>query len=147
MLKYFVYPQIFSIKKQQPTLVRCLLCAMMFQTNISAFIISYIHYIITCSQHPQEVNSTVFPNLKTVQLMFRDSLGHLPQVTQLVSGQGGILTQSYDDWIRASLVAQPVKNLPAMQKTQFNSWVGKISWRRDKLPTAVFLGFPSGSAG
>ena len=26
-------------------------------------------------------------------------------------------------------------------------WVGKISWRRDRLPTPVFLGFPCGSAG
>ena len=27
------------------------------------------------------------------------------------------------------------------------SWVGKIRWRRDRLPTPVFLGFPCGSAG
>ena len=30
---------------------------------------------------------------------------------------------------------------------QFNSWVRKIHWRRDRLPTPVFLGFPGGSAG
>ena len=29
----------------------------------------------------------------------------------------------------------------------FNSWVGKIPWRRDRLPTPVFMGFPCGSAG
>jgi len=29
----------------------------------------------------------------------------------------------------------------------FDSWVGKIRWRRDRLPTPVFLGFPGGSAG
>ena len=29
----------------------------------------------------------------------------------------------------------------------FNSWVRKIPWRRDRLPTPVFLGFPCGSAG
>ena len=29
----------------------------------------------------------------------------------------------------------------------FNSWVGKICWRKDRLPTPVFLGFLSGSAG
>ena len=29
----------------------------------------------------------------------------------------------------------------------FNSWVGKIPWRRDRLPTPVFLGLPCGSAG
>ena len=45
----------------------------------------------------------------------------------------------------ASLVAQLVKNPPAIQKTQFNSWVRKICWRRDRLPTPVFLDFPGGS--
>ena len=34
----------------------------------------------------------------------------------------------------ASLVAQLVKNLPAIWET----WDGKIPWRREKLPTAVF---------
>ena len=29
----------------------------------------------------------------------------------------------------------------------FDSWVGKICWRRDRLPTPVFLGFPCGLAG
>ena len=47
----------------------------------------------------------------------------------------------------ASLVGQMVKNLPAMQETPgFDSWVGKIPWRRDRLPIPVFLGFPCGSA-
>ena len=39
----------------------------------------------------------------------------------------------------ASLVAQMGKNLPAMQETQVQSWVGKISWRREWLPTPVLL--------
>ena len=38
----------------------------------------------------------------------------------------------------ASLVAQLVKNLPAMPETGFDSWVGKIPWRRERLPTLVF---------
>ena len=29
----------------------------------------------------------------------------------------------------------------------FDSWVRKIPWRRDRLPTPVFSGFPCGSAG
>ena len=45
------------------------------------------------------------------------------------------------------LIVQLVKNQPAMQETQFHSWVGKICWRKDRLPTPVFLGFPYGSAG
>ena len=36
-----------------------------------------------------------------------------------------------------------VKNLPAMWET----WVGKIPWRREGLSMPVFLGFPGGSAG
>ena len=50
--------------------------------------------------------------------------------------------------MRASLVAQLVKNPPAMQETPvFYSWVRKVPWRRDRLPTPVFLGFPGGSVG
>ena len=48
---------------------------------------------------------------------------------------------------RASLIAQLVKTQPAVQQTLFNSWVGKICQRRDRIPTPVFLGFPCGSAG
>ena len=33
------------------------------------------------------------------------------------------------------------------RRPQLDSWVGKIHWRRDRLPTPVFLGFPGGSAG
>ena len=47
----------------------------------------------------------------------------------------------------ASLVAQLVKNPPAMQET----WVPPLGWegpwRRERLPTPVFLGFPCSSAG
>ena len=38
----------------------------------------------------------------------------------------------------ASLVAQLVKNPPAMWETWFSPWVGKIPWRRERLPTPVF---------
>ena len=36
------------------------------------------------------------------------------------------------------MLAQLVKNLPAIRRPQFNYWVSKICWRRDRLPTAVF---------
>ena len=39
----------------------------------------------------------------------------------------------------ASLVAQTVKNSPALQETWFNPLVRKIPWRREWLPTPVFL--------
>ena len=40
---------------------------------------------------------------------------------------------------RACLVAQLVKNPTAMQRPRFDSWVGKIPWRRKWIPTPVFL--------
>ena len=47
------------------------------------------------------------------------------------------VTLSHLVW--ASLVAQMVKNLSAMQETGFNPRVGKIPWRRARQPTPVFL--------
>ena len=47
----------------------------------------------------------------------------------------------------ASLVVQLVKNPPAMWETWVQPLVEKIPWRRERLPTAVFLGFPCGSTG
>ena len=35
-------------------------------------------------------------------------------------------------------MAQLVKNLPAMRETWFDPWVGKIPWRRERLPTPIF---------
>ena len=39
----------------------------------------------------------------------------------------------------ASLVAQTLKALPAMQETRFDPWVGKTPWRREWQPVPVFL--------
>ena len=46
-----------------------------------------------------------------------------------------------------SLVAQLIKNLPAIQETpvRFLGWGDLLE--KDRLPSPVFLGFPSGSAG
>ena len=46
-----------------------------------------------------------------------------------------------------SLVVQVVKNLMAMWGPGFDPWVGKIPWRRERLPIPVLLGFPCVSAG
>ena len=40
-------------------------------------------------------------------------------------------------WV--SLVAQTVKNLPAMKRPGLKPWVMKIPWKREWLPTPVFL--------
>ena len=49
--------------------------------------------------------------------------------------------------VRVSLKAQLVKNRLQSRRPRLKSWVRKIRWRRDRLPTAVFLGFPGGSTG
>ena len=42
----------------------------------------------------------------------------------------------------ASLVAQSVKNLPAMRETRFDPWVGKIPWRKTWQPTILACRIP-----
>ena len=39
---------------------------------------------------------------------------------------------------RASLVLQLVKNLPQCRRPGFDPWVGKIPWRRERVPTTIF---------
>ena len=58
-----------------------------------------------------------------------------------------LITGVIGEVIWAPLIAQLVKNLPAMQETlvQFLGW--EICWRRDRQSTPVFMGFPCGSAG
>ena len=56
---------------------------------------------------------------------------HCRQILYHLSYQG-----SPNIW--ASLVAQLVKNPPAMWETWVDPWVGKIPWRRERLPTPVF---------
>ena len=48
---------------------------------------------------------------------------------------------------QASLIAQLVKNPPAMQETLVQFMGQEDPLGRDRLPTLVFLGFPCGSAG
>ena len=46
-----------------------------------------------------------------------------------------------------SRIAQWSRICLQCRRLRFDSWVGKLPWRRDRLPTPVFLGFPGGSAG
>ena len=45
----------------------------------------------------------------------------------------------------ASLVANWETIRLQLRRPQFDSWVGKLCWRRDRLPTPLFLSFPGGS--
>ena len=53
-----------------------------------------------------------------------------------------LLTAAYTEhslWATTSLVAQTIKCLPTMRETRVQSWVRKISWRRQWQSTSVFL--------
>ena len=41
--------------------------------------------------------------------------------------------------VGTSLIAQSVKNLPAVKETQVQFWMERIPWRRKWQPTPVFL--------
>ena len=60
----------------------------------------------------------------------------------LIPGSGGSPGEGIGYLLQyswASVVAQMVKNPPAMWETWFNPWVGKIPWRRTWQPTPVFF--------
>ena len=60
------------------------------------------------------------------------------------------LSQFSDDicWIfRNPSCDSPVGKELWCRRPRFNSWVGKILWRRTRLPIPVFLGFPCGLVG
>ena len=50
-----------------------------------------------------------------------------------------LLKKALTSSLVASLMAQMVTNLLAMQETRSKFWVGKIPWRREWQPTPVFL--------
>ena len=55
--------------------------------------------------------------------------------------------QSFTGQLWASLVAQQLKICLQCRRPPSDSWVRKICWRRNRLPTPVFLSFSGGSAG
>ena len=52
-----------------------------------------------------------------------------------------LVTSKYSPSIYSMYLAQLVKNRLQSRRPQFDPWVGKIYWRRDRLPTPVFVGF------
>ena len=53
----------------------------------------------------------------------------------------------FDPWEGNQSSAGKESTCNACRRPRFDSWVGKIPWRRARLPTPVFLGFPGGSVG
>ena len=75
------------------------------------------------------------PTNSSIQLYVLSITYYVPDPTQSL-GNISVNKKCYLDW--ASLIAQLVKNPPAMRRPQFDFWVGKIPWRTERLPTPVF---------
>ena len=60
---------------------------------------------------------------------------HVPTSITQQGDDPGVFDQSCH---QASLMAQLVRTLSAIQETGFDPWVGKFPWRREWLPTPVF---------
>ena len=99
-------------------------------------------------------NPGIKPSLLSCQVQ------SLPLAPPVKSNSTSILVMSQNAWSRgyksdnvspsvklASLIAQLVKIHLQCRRPRFDSWVGKIRWRRNRLPTPVFWGFPCGLAG
>ena len=88
------------------------------------------------SSMPTPPNLLRFPNRLSIQSFPASSAGKESMCNagdpSSIPGEGTSYPLQYS-W--ASLVAQTVKNPPAMQE----AWVGKIPWRRAWQPTLVFL--------
>ena len=92
-------------------------------------------------------------------MLFERAVGEpvFSEGNQTSSKKGREPSEKVEEWVHlsvtngdlASLIAQLVKNPPAMQETpvQFLGWEDPWVRRRDRLPTPVFLGFPGGSSG
>ena len=50
-----------------------------------------------------------------------------------------LLKLMFTEPMMASLMAQMINNLPAVQETECSPWVGKSPWGREQLPIPVFL--------
>ena len=82
---------------------------------------------------------SIIPHILTAQLVKNPSA--IQETPSSILGLGrssgeGIGYPFQYSW--ASLVAQLVKNPPAMWETWVRSWVGKMPWRRERLPTPLF---------
>ena len=78
---------------------------------------------------------TAYLNMKVVP-----SLPHSGQLKTLIKGTLSFWLQKQKlefGWV--PLVAQMIRICLQCRRPGFNSWVGKISWRREWLPTPVFL--------
>ena len=81
-------------------------------------------------------------------LVVLNSLGQNTGVGSLFLLQGIFSTQE-SNWglLHCRQILYQLNYQGSPDKTRFDSWIGKVHWRRERLPTPVFFGFPCGSAG
>ena len=121
------------------------------QTHLSVSTLHHLQLSVHNSQHLSlYMDNPLTLNLPTVnhRLQNKIILPLIPGLLTLHSLDPSLspsLNSHSINIILASLVSQVVKNPPAMQETPVQFLIGKIPWRRDRLPTRVFLEFPGGS--
>ena len=93
---------------------------------------------VLCDPWPQSVGSSFFSSLAVSEV----GIGEPTLLTSAQLSQPSFCSLGFPD----SLVGKERIHLQC-KRPWFNSWVGKIRWRRDRLPTPVYLGFPGGSVG
>ena len=89
----------------------------------------------------------IFSKLMDRDILLRDILTLLLLRNKHNTSKSSLYFRKSRDYTWVSLIAQLVKSLMQCRRPRFNSWVGKICWKRDRLPSPVFLGFPCYSAG
>ena len=95
--------------------------------------LSQWYHPVTSSCHPLLLLPSIFPSIRVFS-----------NESALCIRWLKYWTKYWPNW--ASLIAQLVESTFNAGDPD-NSWVRKIHWRRDRLPTPVFLGFPCGSVG
>ena len=100
-------------------------------------------------------SSTGIPSPPLALFVVMLSKAHLTSHSRM-SGSRWVITPSRLSWSWRNYARRKFKNIhgfpgkwdgkeSACRRHQFNSWVRKIPWRRNRLPTPEFLGFPGSS--
>ena len=84
-------------------------------------------------------SNCVLPHISVLawKLILRENIISFEGKRYYLTGQVLIFNNGLCEF-GASLVAQLVKNLPALWEPGFNHWVGKIPCRRERLPISIF---------
>ena len=147
LFENFLIPPFFFSSSGIP-ITRLLVCLILSQRFLKLSSVLSIPFTLLCSS---EVIFTILSSSSLIHSSASDLFTILRQATWLVTDQVFWIALLYNESIFRKTSISDVnlsKNLRYHNsRPRFDSWVRKIHWRRDMLPTPVFLGFPYGSVG